>query len=138
MQVVRLNAERLPVNGWPVNRLSKQWLLKGGQEASPDHPYILQLVLRGIETDVPLPGQGGDFRWELEIAAGRMLSPRLDPVKITRWFTNNPDGSEDPSEQSATLEQALQEAQTWEEAAQVAMEAFYDRIAAENDCYRTA
>jgi hypothetical protein len=135
--VVRLTSEKLAVNGWPVNRLAKHWLLKGRQHADPDYPYILQLALAGLEGGVELLGQGGKYRSELEIAAGRMLSPRLDSAKITRWFTDNPDGPDDPVEQSATLEIALSKAQTWEEAAQVAMEAFFDRIAAENDYYRT-
>jgi len=129
MTVVPLNSEKLPVNGWPVNRLAKRWLLEGRQHADPNYPYLLQLVLAGLEGGVELLGQGGDFREELELAAGQMLSPRLDPVKVTRWFTNNPDGPEDLSEQAATLEIALEEARTWKEAAQVAMEAFYDRIA---------
>jgi len=136
MTVVRINSEELPVNGWPVNRLAKQWLLRGRQDADPNYPYILQLVLSGLESGVELLGQGGRFRAELELAAGRMFSPRLDPVKITRWFTSNPDGPEDLSEQTAWLEVALKEAKTWEEAAQVAMEVFYDRIASENDYYR--
>ena len=137
MQVIRLNAERLPVNGWPVNQIAKKWLLRGKLEANQDTPYLLQLVLRGLEEAVPIPGPAEQYRWHLETAAGRMLSPKLDPVEITRWFTNNPDGPDDPAEQSATLEIALSKAGTWEEAAQVAMEAFYDRIAAENDHFRS-
>jgi hypothetical protein len=52
-----------------------------------------------------------------------------------RWFVNNPDG-DDEAVQIEMLEDLLEAAKTWEEAAQSIMEWFYDRKAADNPYFR--
>ena len=82
-----------------------------------------------------MAGQGQKYRADLDLAVGELLDRRLDPVRLTHWFVNNPDGGEE-SEQNHTLLLRLKEAKDWEEAAQNLMEWFYDRISAENPYYR--
>lgn len=133
----RQSQPSLPPNRWPLNQLAHQWLLQGHQQVNEDSPYVLQLVLRGLQEQVPLPGPGSGFLSDLELAAGRLLNRHLDPAKLTRWFQDNPEGPAQP-EQAETLLSQLRQAKTWQEAAQAAMETFYDRLAAENDHYRPA
>ncbi len=132
------SVQEIPVNQWPINKLALRWLRKGKQKESPHLPYILQLIIRGLFNGVPLLGPGESFREDLEAEISQLLRPRFDPVKVMRWLLNNPNGPDDPEEQAATLEQGLETAETWQEAAQAAIEVFHSRLAAENDYYQPA
>jgi hypothetical protein len=125
----------LGVNRWPVNRLALRWLREARLPVSPDLPYLVQLLSQGFEADLPLLGQGQKYRADLDLAAGQLLDPSLNPADVMRWLTNSPSGPS-PSEQLQTLQSSLEQAKSWQEAAQNLMEWFYDRISAENPYYR--
>ncbi len=88
-----------------------------------------------MDARLPLPGPAEPYRDDLDLEVGRLLSEKQDPAKVVRWLVTNPDAG-DEEELMYTLELALQEATTWQAAAQAAMETFYCRLAAENDYYR--
>jgi hypothetical protein len=69
------------------------------------------------------------------MASGELLDRNLDPVRVMRWFTNNPNGP-GQGEQNDTLRAYLEQAKSWQEAAQSLMEWFYDRKAAQDPYYR--
>ena len=71
----------------------------------------------------------------MELASGELLDPTLDQMLVMRWFVNNPN-REDEAVQSDMLEDLLDEAKSWEEAAQSLMDWFYDRKAADNPYFR--
>jgi Protein of unknown function (DUF1524) len=128
--------EALPVNGWSLNLAAKRWLRQvPDSPTDPTQPYLVQLLHLGFDRQLSIPGPGEDRRWEIEQEAGQLLHRNLDPVRLTHWFVNNPDGGEE-GEQNDTLLLRLEEANDWEEAAQNLMEWFYDRISAENPYYR--
>jgi hypothetical protein len=112
-------------NQWPLNQLAKRWLDEALLPASPDLPYLAQLLWEGFEAGLVIPGQGQQYRWELHQAAGQLLDRSLDPVDVIHWFISNPDGG-DEEEQGDTLQTFLEESRSWEEAAQNVMEWFYD------------
>ena len=118
-----------------LDKAAQRWLVDGQQQCNPEIPALVQLVLRGFETNVPLPGPQGEFRMDLEIAAARLTNPRLDRAKVLRWFVQNPNGP-DENEQALDLLNRLLQAQGWEVAAQEVMETFSARLAAENDHYQ--
>ena len=72
-------SERLPVNRWPLNRLSKQWLLKANEHPSPDSPYWLQLVHLGLEQKPPVLGPAGGY-------AQRAKQESAGPLRILNRF----------------------------------------------------
>jgi hypothetical protein len=122
----------LPVNRWPLNREALRWLIAAKEPPEEHLPYLSQLVWMGFDRGLPVPGRGDKYRWELELAAGELLlNPKLDSVKVMRWFVSNPNGPEEEVEQSDTLLYLLEKGQCWEEAAQFVMEWFYDRKAAD-------
>jgi hypothetical protein len=121
--------ERLPVNTWPVNQVALKWLRAANDEISDWLPYLPQLICLGFERDLPVPGRGEDYRSDLELAAGELLGESVDSFQTVRWLLNNPNGP-DLAEQTHTLEVLLEQAECWAEAAQSAMEWFYDRWSA--------
>ena len=125
-------AEPVPVNRWPVNQVARKWLVQAKAPFGPDMPYLAQLAWWGFEANMDLPGSEEQDVPALATSVGRLLDPKLDPVRVTRWFSQNPNG---PSlaEQTETLISELQAAKTWQQAAQVAMECFRDRIEADRD-----
>lgn len=127
----------LPVNRWPLNQVAFQWLSQGRLPASPDLPYLVQLLSEGFQVGLPVPGLGQKYRWELEQASAELLDRSLNPVLVMRWFTNNPN-TPSQAEQSQTLLSLLEQAKSWEEAAQGLMEWFYDRKAAQDPYYQPA
>ncbi len=129
------------MNEWPVNQLALLCLRKGKQKESPHLPhlpYILQLIIRGLFSGIPLLGPGESFREDLKAEIGQLLHPRFDPEKAMRWLMNNSNGFDDQEKRAATLEQQLESAETWQDAAQAAIEMFRSRLAAENDYYQAA
>src|SRR5215469_1777017 len=134
-QLLRNNG--LPVNQWPVNQAAQRWLRQANQPPDPHSPYLVQLLNLGFQSSLFLPGQGQQYRAELSQAASELYDPSLDPVKVMRWFQSNPQG---PSwaEQSQTLLSLLEQARSWEEAAQSLMEWFYDLKAGQDPYYRPA
>lgn len=94
--------------------MAKRWLDQARLPSSPDRPYLVQLLSEGFEAQLPIPGQGQNYRWELDRAAGELLDRRLDPVDVMRWFLSNPNGPEQP-EQSQTLLALLEQATSWQE-----------------------
>ena len=127
----------LPVNRWPVNQAALRWLQAAKEQPDPQLPYLVQLLHLGFEREQPIPGLGDQYKGSLELAAGKLLSSQLDPVKVTRLFQDNPNGP-DQDEQSQNLLGLLTSAQTWEQAAQRLMEIWYDRNAATNPYYQPA
>jgi hypothetical protein len=125
----------LPVNRQPVNQEALKWLRAAREPADPLLPYLAQLVNLGFQQNLPVPGLGDRYWADLELAAGQLLDPKLNPVLLMRWFQNNPNGPPEP-EQSQSLEALLGEAANWEAAAQAVMEVFYDRLAAEHPAFR--
>ena len=133
--VRHLSQESLPANRWPLNRLALRWLNEAREPVRVDLPYLPQLLWLGFERNLPVPGAPEREWGSLELAAGQMLDPSLDPLRIMRWFQNNPDGPEE-SEQSRNLQALLREAKNWEEAAQSLMEIFWDLLSATNPVFR--
>jgi hypothetical protein len=130
-----LAGEYLPVNAWPLNQAALRWLLAAKTPLSDHLPYRVQLLDLGFTRKLAVPGRGNDHRWELAQEAGLLLGGNLDPVRLTHWLVNNPDGGNE-TEQNDTLLLRLEEAPDWEEASQGLMDWFYDRISAENNYYR--
>jgi hypothetical protein len=130
-----LAGEYLPVNAWPLNQAALKWLRAAKTPLRDDLPYLVQLLDLGFTRNLAVPGRGNDLWSELEQEAGLLLGWHLDPVRLTHWFVNNPDGG-DETEQDGALLLRLEEAQDSDEAAQQLMEWFYDRISAENNYYR--
>jgi hypothetical protein len=89
----------------------------GPSSGSPGPPYLVQLLAEGFLAGLPVPGLGQRYRWNLAQASGELLDRSLNPVQVMRWFTNNPD-TRSQAEQSQTLLSLLEEAKSWEEAAQ--------------------
>lgn len=127
----------IPVNRWPVNQAALHWLREA--KAGPDHhlPYLVQLLHLGFEKGQPVPGLGDQYRGSLELAAGKLLSNQLDPVKVTRLFQENPNGPAQ-DEQNHGLLKLLTSANSWEQAAQSLMELWYSLNAAQNPYYQPA
>jgi hypothetical protein len=84
---------------------------------------------------LPLLGQGGRYRADLELAAGQLLDHNLLPAQVMRWLLSNRNGGEQ-SEQNDTLLRWLEEAPNWQAAAQSLMEWFYDLKASQDPYYR--
>jgi hypothetical protein len=135
---VTMTAPReIPVNRWPVNQAAVHWLREANDLPDPHLPYLVQLLHLGFEREQPVPGLGDQYRGSLELAAGKLLSNQLDPVKVTRLFQDNPNGP-DQDEQSRNLVALLTSANSWEQAAQSLMELWYDLNAAANPYYQPA
>jgi len=99
----RLNLVVEPaINEWPLNRLAERWLAEAKEPIADYLPYLVQLLWVGFDRGLPVPGRGNKYRWELELASGELLSPKLDQVLVMRWFVNNPEG-EDEAVQSDML-----------------------------------
>src|SRR5207244_297591 len=107
-----LGGEYLPVNAWPLNQAALKWLRAAKTPLSDELPYIVQLLDLGFTRNLAVPGRGNDRRWELEQEAGLLLDRNLDPVRLTHWFVNNPDGGNE-TEQNDALLITLEEAQDW-------------------------
>lgn len=136
MQSVRtVPQSETPVNRWPLNLLAKRWLDQARLPSSPDLPYLVQLLYEGFEENLSIPGQGQNYRADLEQAASQLLDRDLNPVDVMRWFLNSPRGPSQ-GEQNDTLRLQLEQAKSWEEAAQSLMEWFYDRKAAQDPYYQ--
>jgi hypothetical protein len=126
-----------PVNLWPTNQLAKRWLLQvpNPPPLDRDIPHLVQLLNVGFERDLAVPGCPDRDWWVLEQNAGLLLGRSLDPKDVIYWFFSNPNAG-DEQEQRDTLEIALEESQTWEEAAQNVMETYYDRLRAQMSSLR--
>jgi hypothetical protein len=127
----------IPANGWPLNQAAKRWLLQAKVSPDPNYLYLVQLLNLGFEENLTIPGQGQRYRADLELAAGQLFAPELKPVEIMEWLLSNPNGPDQP-EQSQTLQSFLEDAKSWEEAAQSLMEWFYDLKAGQDPYYRPA
>jgi hypothetical protein len=123
------------VNRRPLNQAAKRWLRQAGLGTDPEIPYVVQLLSEGFEANLSVPGQGQKYWADLELASGELLDRSLNPVQVMRWLTDNPNGP-DQREQNDTLRTFLEQAKSWEEAAQSLMEWFYDRKAAQDPYYR--
>ncbi len=97
----------------------------------PERLYALRLPSLGFDRSLPIRGPGQAYRAELEPAFGRLRSPRLDQLKVFRWLLDEPDAGS-AQEVERTLTRDLEEAKTWERAAQRLLEEFYDQMMAEN------
>src|SRR5258708_7624872 len=129
--------EQLPVNNLPLNRAAKKWLREAKAPIDGRKSYLLGLLWWGLEQGVPLPGQGARWKDDLALAAGNLMSERHDPAPSYRWIISNPNGPA-REEQAQTLLPLLLQAKTWQEAAQEAMQVFYDRAAATNPHFQPA
>jgi len=127
--------EDLPINSWPLNLKAKRCLQEAGLSPNPHQLYLVQLLNLGFERELPIPGQGHEYRPELELAAGQLYAHDPNPAQVMRWLLSNADAG-DISEQNDTLESALENAGDWREAAQSLMEWFYDLKASEDPYYR--
>jgi hypothetical protein len=122
---------RPAINELPSNRSAKRWLVEAREPLADYLPYLVQLLWVGFERGLSIPGRGQKYRWELEVASGELLDPMLDQAKVMRWFVNNLNGDNE-AVQTGMLEDLLEGAKTWEEAAQSLMEWFYDRKSADD------
>ena len=129
--------EPVPPNSWPLNQVAKRRLLEAGESPHPNWLYLIQLLQLGFEKGLPIPGQGDNYRPELEGATNQLFDPDLKPAQVMRWFLSNRNAG-DQAEQTATLAGCLEGAETWEGAAQSLMEWFYDLKASHDPFYRPA
>lgn len=129
--------EPVPPNSWPLNQEAKRRLLEAGESPDLGYLYLVQLLNLGFEKDLPVLGQGGNYRPELESAAQQLYDPGLKPAQVMRWFLSNRNAG-DQQEQTATLMRDLEDAKDWQEATQNLMQWFYDLKASQDPYYRPA
>ena len=127
----------LPVNRWPVNQLARRRLLEAAVSLDPHLPYLVQLLQRGFEANLAVPGQGQRYWDDLNLAADQLSDPNLNPSLVMRWLLSNRNGG-DQKEQNWGLSQLLEQAPNWEVAAQKLMEWFYDLKASQDPYFRPA
>ena len=132
MAVQRLH--QLRQNNQLLHQAAHRWLLAAKEPPDTQSLFVVQRLHLGFERGLPIPGPGQGYRWELEQAFFRLLNPRLDPAKVYRWLLANPNAAS-REEWEETLTRALEEAKTWEKAAQSLLEAFYDRMTEDNSYY---
>jgi len=129
--------ETLPPNNWPLNRVAKHRLVEAGTSPDPEYLYLVQLLSLGFEAGLEIPGQGQDYRTDLEQAANQLFSHNLKPAQVMRWLLSNPNAG-DQGEQNDSLRRELESAPNWQAAAQNLMQWFYDLKAGQDPYYRTA
>ena len=129
--------EPVPPNAWPLNQEAKRRLVQAGESPDPSGLYLVQLLNLGFEKDLPVLGQGGSYRPELESAAQQLYDPDLKPAQVMRWLLSNRNAG-DQQEQTATLMHDLESARSWKVAAQNLMQWFYDLKASQDPYYRPA
>lgn len=132
-----LRKEQIAPNSWPLSQAAKKRLVEAKAMPDPSSLYLVQLLQLGFEKGLPVLGQGGSYRPELEGAANQLSDPSLNPAQVMRWFLSNPNSGEQ-QEQTSTLTRELESAPDWEGAAQNLMQWFYDRKASQDPYYRPA
>jgi hypothetical protein len=123
------------LNRLPLNQMALRRLQEAKQVPDLSLLHLVQLLQLGFEENLPLLGQGGRYRADLELAAGQLLDHNLLPAQVMRWLLSNRNGGEQ-SEQNDTLLRWLEEAPNWQAAAQSLMEWFYDLKASQDPYYR--
>jgi hypothetical protein len=126
--------EDLPVNSWPLNREAKRWLQEAKISPDSGYLYLVQLLQLGFEQRLQIPGQGQNYWDDLELAANQLLDHNLQPVQVMRWLVSNRNAG-DQGEQNDTLRAELEQAPSWEVAAQNLMQWFYDLKASQDPYY---
>lgn len=135
--IASLPKERLPPNSWPLNQAAKHRLLEAKVSPDPEYLYLVQLLQLGFERGLEIPGQGENYRADLEQAANQLFNPNLKPVQVMRWLLSNPNAG-DQAEQNDSLRRELESAPNWEGAAQNLIQWFYDLKASQDPYYRVA
>jgi hypothetical protein len=128
-----------PSNLWPVNQAALKWLKEA--KASPEEgiSYVVQLAWWGLEKNlvhVPRPiSPSQPEPHNLENAVGALLGSGAKEAEFaSEWFLSNPNLSKEEQEQN--LEQQLRDAESPQEAAQIAVETVYDLMVAESATFQ--
>ena len=121
-------AREAPSNRWPVNQAALKWLKEAATPPDGSISYLVQLAWWGLEKGgvkvrEPLsPSQ--PWHHEVEQLIAGMLGAKASDV--TMWFMSNPELSTE--EQMKDLDQKLLDATSPEEAAEIVVQAAYDRM----------
>ena len=117
--------------------MAKRRLLEAKAAQDPGYLYLVQLLQLGFAQKLHIPGQGQNYRDDLEQAASQLDSHDLRPVQVMRWLLSNRNGG-DQGEENDSLRRELESAPNWQAAAQNLMQWFYDLKAGIDPFYRPA
>ena len=121
----------------PLNREALVWLKEAGQPTPREEGlYLLALASWGQEKGATAPGLDSGQNASL-VEAVNVMHVR-DPDEWLRWLVSNPNGPDSTEEQMQTLLQALKEASSPVNAAEVVLEAIGSRLATGYPHYQSA
>jgi len=124
-----------PSNKSPINQAALKWLKEAGDpDLQPWISYLAQLahwgLEQGLEVGKPLaPNQPSQDQVEHQVMLLLAGGPQ-EAAYATRWFLANPNLSLE--EQATYLLRSLQQAGSPREAAQLVVEAAYDKMQADS------